>query len=139
MNIVTDVILPLALAFIMFVLGLGLTGTDFLRVIKQPRDFFVGAFLQIILLPIVAFILLPVRTTRALPIITGEPEFKLTLLPVATVRILIPPELPKGAAANDDPPKYIYSPRVVFEIINIGLVSVGLCQASVYTLRCSDP
>jgi len=57
MNIVTDVILPLALAFIMFVLGLGLTGADFLRVIKQPRDFFVGAVSQIILLPIIAFIL----------------------------------------------------------------------------------
>ena len=57
MNIVTDVILPLALAFIMFVLGLGLTGADFLRVIKQPRDFFVGTFSQIILLPIIAFIL----------------------------------------------------------------------------------
>ena len=57
MNIVTDVILPLALAFIMFVLGLGLTGADFLRVIKQPRDFFVGAFSQIIILPIVAFVI----------------------------------------------------------------------------------
>ena len=57
MNIVTDVILPLALAFIMFVLGLGLTGSDFLRVIKQPRDFLIGAFSQIILLPIIAFIL----------------------------------------------------------------------------------
>ena len=60
MNIVTDVVLPLALAFIMFVLGLGLTGTDFLRVIKQPRDFFVGAFSQVILLPIVAFILVTI-------------------------------------------------------------------------------
>ena len=60
MNIVTDVILPLALAFIMFVLGLGLTGADFLRVIKQPRDFFVGAFSQIILLPIIAFVLVKV-------------------------------------------------------------------------------
>ena len=57
MNIVTDLILPLALAFIMFVLGLGLTGSDFLRVIKQPRDFFVGAFSQIILLPVIALIL----------------------------------------------------------------------------------
>ena len=57
MNIVTDIILPLALAFIMFALGLGLTGADFLRVIKQPRDFFVGTFSQIILLPIIAFIL----------------------------------------------------------------------------------
>ena len=60
MNIVTDVILPLALAFIMFVLGLGLTGGDFLKVIKQPRDFFVGAFSQIILLPIIAFTLVKI-------------------------------------------------------------------------------
>jgi len=60
MNIVTDIILPLALAFIMFALGLGLTGDDFLRVVKQPRDFFVGAFSQIILLPIIAFILVKI-------------------------------------------------------------------------------
>tara|TARA_B100000029_G_scaffold419062_1_gene424411 strand:+ start:1735 stop:2586 length:852 start_codon:yes stop_codon:yes gene_type:complete len=60
MNFVTDIILPLALAFIMFALGLGLTGADFLRVIKQPRDFFVGAFSQIILLPIVAFLIVKV-------------------------------------------------------------------------------
>ena len=60
MNIVTDVILPLALAFIMFALGLGLTGSDFLRVIKQPRDFFVGAISQIILLPIIAFTLVQI-------------------------------------------------------------------------------
>ena len=60
MNIVTDVILPLALAFIMFVLGLGLTGSDFLRVIKQPKDFFVGSVSQIILLPIIAFVLVKI-------------------------------------------------------------------------------
>ena len=60
MNIVTDVILPLALAFIMFALGLGLSGADFLRVIKQPRDFFVGAFSQIIILPVIAFILVKI-------------------------------------------------------------------------------
>ena len=60
MSIVTDVFLPLALDFIMFALGLGLTGSDFLRVIKQPRDFFVGAFSQIILLPIIAFILVKI-------------------------------------------------------------------------------
>jgi len=57
MGIIADIILPLALAFIMFALGLGLTGKDFLRVIKQPRDFFIGAFSQIIFLPIIAFIL----------------------------------------------------------------------------------
>ena len=60
MNIVTDIFLPLALAFIMFALGLGLTGGDFFRVVKQPRDFFVGAFSQIILLPIIAFILIKI-------------------------------------------------------------------------------
>ena len=63
MNIVTDVILPLALAFIMFALGLGLTGADFLRVIKQPKDFFIGVFSQIILLPIIAFIIVKIWQT----------------------------------------------------------------------------
>ena len=57
MGIITDIILPLALAFIMFALGLGLTGIDFIRVVKQPRDFFVGALSQIVILPVVAFIL----------------------------------------------------------------------------------
>jgi len=57
MNIVTDLILPLALAFIMFSLGLGLTRLDFLRVVKQPKDFFVGLISQIVLLPLIAFII----------------------------------------------------------------------------------
>jgi len=60
MGIVIDVFLPLALAFIMFALGLGLTGGDFLRVARQSRDFFVGAFSQIILLPIIAFVLVKI-------------------------------------------------------------------------------
>ena len=60
MGIITDIFLPLALAFIMFALGLGLTGADFLRVLKQPKDFLVGAISQIILLPIIAFILIKI-------------------------------------------------------------------------------
>ena len=60
MNFITDVFLPLALAFIMFSLGLGLTGSDFLRVLKQPRDFLVGMFSQIILLPLIAFIIVKI-------------------------------------------------------------------------------
>ena len=60
MGIITDIFLPLALAFIMFALGLGLTGVDFLRVIKSPRDFFIGAISQIILLPVLAFILIKI-------------------------------------------------------------------------------
>ena len=57
MGIITDIFLPLALAFIMFSLGLGLTGADFARVAKQPKDFFIGLICQIFLLPLVAFIL----------------------------------------------------------------------------------
>ena len=60
MGIITDIFLPLALAFIMFALGLGLTGADFLRVLKQPKDFLVGAISQVILLPIIAFILIKI-------------------------------------------------------------------------------
>ena len=51
MGFVTDVLLPLALAFIMFSLGLGLTVSDFARVARQPKDFFVGAVSQVVLLP----------------------------------------------------------------------------------------
>ena len=43
MGFVTDVVLPLALAFIMLALGLGLTFDDFVRVVRRPLDFAVGA------------------------------------------------------------------------------------------------
>ena len=56
MDILIKVFLPLGLAFIMFSLGLGLTSADFLRVIKRPTAFLVGAFSQVILLPIIAFL-----------------------------------------------------------------------------------
>ena len=57
MEIVTK-IAPLALALIMLGLGLGLTIQDFTRVLKTPRDFVVGLISQLIILPIVAFILI---------------------------------------------------------------------------------
>ena len=57
MGIVTDVILPLSLAFIMFSLGLGLSLSDFTRVFFKPRDLLIGLFFQIIVLPIVALII----------------------------------------------------------------------------------
>ena len=59
MEIVTK-IAPIALALIMLALGLGLTGQDFLRVVKQPKDFLVGLICQLILLPIIAFLLLKI-------------------------------------------------------------------------------
>ena len=59
MEIVTK-ILPIALAFIMLTLGLGLTTQDFLRVAKQPKDFFIGILSQVFLLPIVAFVIIKI-------------------------------------------------------------------------------
>lgn len=54
-NIVTQVFLPISLAFIMFTLGLALTLADFKRVAVQPKDFLIGAVSQMVLLPLVAF------------------------------------------------------------------------------------
>jgi len=62
MEIVTT-IAPIALALIMLGLGLGLTVEDFIRVIKQPKDFIIGLICQMILLPIIAFILIKIFNT----------------------------------------------------------------------------
>ena len=62
MEIVTK-IAPIALALIMLGLGLGLTTQDFARVLKQPKDFLVGFTSQLIILPIVAFILIKILGT----------------------------------------------------------------------------
>ena len=59
MEIVTT-IAPIALALIMLGLGLGLSVDDFFRVLKNPKDFLVGSLCQLILLPIVAFILIKI-------------------------------------------------------------------------------
>ena len=59
MEVVTK-IAPLALALIMLALGLGLTVQDFLRVVKQPKDFLVGLVCQLLLLPFIAFLLLKI-------------------------------------------------------------------------------
>ena len=56
-------IAPLALALIMLGLGMSLTIQDFLRVLKVPRDFLVGFVCQLILLPIVAFLLIKLLNT----------------------------------------------------------------------------
>lgn len=56
MNILTQVLLPLILAFIMFSMGLSLIFDDFKRVAKFPKAFFLGLFLQVISLPILGFL-----------------------------------------------------------------------------------
>ena len=62
MEVVTK-IAPIALALIMLALGLGLTVNDFTRVVKQPKDFIVGLVCQLILLPVIAFVLIKVFNT----------------------------------------------------------------------------
>ena len=57
MEIVTN-IAPIALAIIMLGLGASLTVDDFLRVVKNPKDFFIGFICQLIVLPIVAYLLI---------------------------------------------------------------------------------
>jgi len=53
MEIVTK-IAPICLALIMLGLGLGLSVKDFTRILRVPKDFFVGFFSQLVILPIVA-------------------------------------------------------------------------------------
>ena len=75
---IAKTIAPVCLAIIMFGLGLGLTISDFTRVAKNPRDFFVGFICQVILLPIVAFFLiqiitLPIEIAMGVMIIAAAP------------------------------------------------------------------
>ena len=75
---IATTIAPICLAIIMFGLGLGLTIQDFIRVIKNPKDFFLGFICQTILLPIIAFILiliisLPIEIALGMMIIAAAP------------------------------------------------------------------
>ena len=66
---------PVCLAIIMFGLGLGLVVSDFKRVARNPKDFIVGFICQVVLLPIVAFMLVK--------IITLPPEIALGVMVIA--------------------------------------------------------
>ncbi len=57
MEIVTK-IAPIILALIMLGLGLGLKIDDFTKILKTPKVFFVGFFSQLIILPLVAYLLI---------------------------------------------------------------------------------
>ena len=62
MEIVTK-ITPIILALIMLGLGLGLKLEDFTRVLKTPKDFIVGFISQLIILPLVAYLLIIILKT----------------------------------------------------------------------------
>ena len=84
MNIVTDVVLPIALAFIMFSLGLGLSISDFSRIFVKPKEFFVGFISQLIILPLIALILV----------------FIWPLSPEIAIGVMILAAAPGGATSN---------------------------------------
>ena len=83
MEVVTK-IAPIALALIMLTLGLGLTTSDFTRVIKRPKDFLVGLICQVILLPIIAFVLIKI----------------LNVQPVLALGVMIIAAAPGGVTSN---------------------------------------
>tara|TARA_B110000902_G_C14197357_1_gene546428 strand:- start:259 stop:1110 length:852 start_codon:yes stop_codon:yes gene_type:complete len=77
MEIVTK-IAPIGLALIMLGLGMNLTINDFLRVLKVPKDFLVGFFCQMILLPIIAFVIIkllnmPIELALGVMLIAAAP------------------------------------------------------------------
>ena len=77
MDIVTK-IAPICLALIMLGLGTNLTLNDFKRVIKKPKDFTVGLICQMILLPVIAFVLIklfntPIELALGVMIIAAAP------------------------------------------------------------------
>ena len=77
MEIVTK-IAPICLALIMLGLGLGLSIKDFTRILRVPKDFFVGFFSQLVILPIVALAIalildLPAPIAVGLMIIAAAP------------------------------------------------------------------
>jgi BASS family bile acid:Na+ symporter len=53
--IIVQTLLPAALAFIMFAVGVTLVPADFRRLLEQPRAVIAGLFAQIVLLPAVAW------------------------------------------------------------------------------------
>lgn len=72
------VIMPIAIGIIMLGLGLSLTIQDFTRVIKFPKAIFVGLFCQMILLPIICFLIakgfgLPAELAVGLMLLSASP------------------------------------------------------------------
>lgn len=83
-KIISTYILPIALALIMFNLGLSLTFAKFKNVFKQPKALLVGLFCQMLLLPVLAFGL---ASISQLPV-----EFKIGIILIAIC--------PGGATSN---------------------------------------
>jgi BASS family bile acid:Na+ symporter len=83
-SILSNVILPIAIVIIMVTLGMTLTIADFKRVFTQPRQVLTGLLCQLILLPIIGFV---VASTFSMP-------------PIYAVSIILLAASPGGATSN---------------------------------------
>jgi len=84
-NFFSAYLLPATLAIIMVGLGLSLTRNDFVNVVKRPRGFLVGLVLQMVALPLLAFLI-----TLLIPGLS--PELKIGIILLAAC--------PGGATSN---------------------------------------
>jgi len=62
---IIDIFLPASLAFIMFSLGIGLTINDFKNISRYPKAFAVGILNQMIVLPLIAFVIVSIFKLEA--------------------------------------------------------------------------
>ncbi len=83
-SVFSQILLPLALAFIMLALGVGLTPADFRRTFTQPKAFLTGAALQFVSLPLLAIALVSV----------------LPLDPILKVGVVLLAACPGGTTSN---------------------------------------
>lgn len=75
-NLISTVFLPLALAIIMFGLGLSLSISDFKRIVNHPKAMIIGSITQLILLPILGFVI-------AYLMLSSNPELAIGLIILA--------------------------------------------------------
>ena len=75
-GIISTALLPLALAIIMFGLGLSLKAGDFKRIFLYPKAIIIGSFTQLILLPVLGF-------TIAALLLKNSPELAIGLIILA--------------------------------------------------------
>ena len=109
MGTISNIFLPLAIAFIMFSLGLGLKLSDFTKIFSQPKDVLVGLSSQIIILPLVAFIIILIFPSLS-------PELAVGVMLIAAV--------PGGATSN------------IFTSLAKGDVALSISLTAITSLIC---
>jgi BASS family bile acid:Na+ symporter len=77
-QMVSQVVLPVVLALIMFAMGLGLTRQHFIAVLRQPMVALLGLALQMVLLPLIALTIILIFD---LPLIAGAGLYLVALCP----------------------------------------------------------